>query len=66
MSEPLKTITVIVDRRVLAELLDAAEYRALENYINEPGKHERVERIRAEVKSGERCELYVRDWPMPE
>ena len=51
-----KTVTVIVDRRVLADLLGmaACDYYACD---------EDLERLQREVESGDRCELYARDWP---
>jgi hypothetical protein len=56
-----KTITCIVDRRVLAELL-----RETGTSANDRGGYERAGRLFQlldEVESGDRCELYARDWP---
>jgi hypothetical protein len=64
MNEPLKTITVIVDRRVLADLLrSAAEWPDISG-----DRHydEDIIRLAKEVESGERCELYAKDWPVTE
>jgi hypothetical protein len=65
MTEPLKTITVIVDRRVLAKLLQGKAnqlllWGGLENL--EPAEQLFV--LADEVESGQRCELYARDWPL--
>lgn len=61
MSERLKTITVIVDRRVLAELLGMAAEGFDTVDACEYSNH--VYRLQREVESGDRCELYARDWP---
>jgi hypothetical protein len=55
-----KTITVIVDRRVLAELLEIA---AANDKLDWKSESEPLYRLAQEVESGERCELYARDWP---
>jgi hypothetical protein len=60
MSEPLKTITVIVDRRVLARILQLLEN---ECSLSEDAEWEAVRRLRPEVESGDRCSLYRSDWP---
>jgi hypothetical protein len=64
MTEPLKTITVIVDRIVLAELLEWAGGNAY--CLGDPVLEERLDQIQQQVESGERCELYARDWPISE
>jgi hypothetical protein len=60
MTEPLKTITVIVDRIVLVDILKTAA--ANENLT--PAESIDVSWLAEEVESGERCELYARDWPL--
>jgi hypothetical protein len=63
MTEPLKTITVVVDRRVLAELLgyagetfDTIDAQLLAN---------RAFELQREVSSGKRTTLFAKDWVLP-
>jgi hypothetical protein len=63
MSEPLKTITVIVDRLVLAELLRASAMSAAILDLD-TARCDQIGVLMDEVESGERCELYAKDWPL--
>jgi hypothetical protein len=57
-----QNLYVIVDRRVLAELLGMAAEGFDTVDACESSNH--AYRLQREVESGERCELYARDWPL--
>lgn len=61
MSEPLKTITVIVDRRVLSDILQTVVQHKVE-HARPWTEIDPISYLQQEVESGERCELYARDW----
>lgn len=63
MTEPLKPTRVIVDRTVLAEILDWASVGAL--HEGDPIQYDFL-RMHTEIESGERVELYAADWPTSE
>ena len=62
MTDKLLPNRVIVDRIVLVELLER-EHIWLDTWGLDDARRDRVIALRHEVASGERVELYERDWP---
>ena len=59
-----KTVTVIVDRRVLAELLKLADlYYSFDVTGKDIERGLAMDRLRREVEAGERTTLFGADWP---